>query len=392
MFYRKPSYYDEFKCIADKCPDTCCAGWNIVIDDRTMDRYRNLEKSKKEYVLSHIDLDEQIYVRDGSRCSFLDENNLCKLYSGLGENMFCNTCRRYPRHFEEYGNLIEAALSLSCPEAARLIVDRTEIDRYLVKTDEAKKSPHQNEVDRVLLANLLSVRKHIFDIMSDRSFDIYTRMYRTLIYGAKVQKLVYQYEKLGIRVKRKNTVAEFMLKIDMLIKKETLNATGRQGTLRSIRRDRKSLLDKYFDMLLGLENINERWPELVNDVRDTLYRGLNDEEYVSLASEFDSYMSDRMYEYEHIFNYFIYTYFLGGVYDYNIQAMVKFAVLSVIVIRELGMYRWLVDDKSFTVSSQLRICWMYSRQIEHSDDNLMALEGILNAHPMFSEDNIIKIF
>ena len=79
-------------------------------------------------------------------------------------------------------------------------------------------------------------------------------------------------------------------------------------------------------------------------------------------------------------------------YDYNIQAMVKFAVLSVIVIRELGMYRWIVDDKSFTVSSQLRICWMYSRQIEHSDDNLMALEGILNAHPMFSEDNIIKIF
>ena len=145
-------------------------------------------------------------------------------------------------------------------------------------------------------------------------------------------------------------------------------------------------------MLLGLENINERWPELVNDVRDTLYQGLNDEEYVSLASEFDSYMSDRMYEYEHIFNYFIYTYFLGGVYDYNIQAMVKFAVLSVIVIRELGMYRWLVDDKSFTVLSQLRICWMYSRQIEHSDDNLMALEGILNAHPMFSEDNIIKIF
>lgn len=392
MFYRKPSYYDEFKCIADKCPDTCCAGWNIVIDDRTMDRYRGLEKSKREYVLSHIDLDEQVYVRDGSRCSFLDENNLCELYSGIGENMFCNTCRRYPRHFEEYGNLIEAALSLSCPEAARLIVDRTEIDRYMVKADETKKSPHQNEVDRVLLANLLSVRKHIFDIMSDRSFDIYTRMYRTLIYGEKVQKLVYQYEKLGIRVKRKNTVAEFMLKIDILTKKETLNATGRQGTLRNISRERKTLLDKYFDMLLGLENINERWPELVNDVRDTLYHGLSAEEYVSLASEFDSYMSDRMYEYEHIFNYFIYTYFLGGVYDYNIQAMVKFAALSVIVIRELGMYRWLVDDKSFTVSSQLRICWMYSRQIEHSDDNLMALEGILNAHPMFSEDNIIKIF
>ena len=40
MRYIKPTYYDEFKCIADKCPDTCCAGWQIVIDEETLDKYQ----------------------------------------------------------------------------------------------------------------------------------------------------------------------------------------------------------------------------------------------------------------------------------------------------------------------------------------------------------------
>ena len=29
-----PSYYKKFSCIADACPDTCCAGWQIMIDDK----------------------------------------------------------------------------------------------------------------------------------------------------------------------------------------------------------------------------------------------------------------------------------------------------------------------------------------------------------------------
>ena len=35
----------------------------------------------------------------------------------------CRTCRIYPRHQESYGDLAEVSLSLSCPEAARLVLD-----------------------------------------------------------------------------------------------------------------------------------------------------------------------------------------------------------------------------------------------------------------------------
>ena len=39
MLYVIPDYYKEFKCVADQCEDTCCAGWQIVIDRRSMIRY-----------------------------------------------------------------------------------------------------------------------------------------------------------------------------------------------------------------------------------------------------------------------------------------------------------------------------------------------------------------
>ena len=27
-----PDYYKKFKCIANLCPDSCCQGWDVVVD------------------------------------------------------------------------------------------------------------------------------------------------------------------------------------------------------------------------------------------------------------------------------------------------------------------------------------------------------------------------
>ena len=35
-----PSYYKKFRCVADKCPDTCCAGWEVVVDPPSERRSR----------------------------------------------------------------------------------------------------------------------------------------------------------------------------------------------------------------------------------------------------------------------------------------------------------------------------------------------------------------
>ena len=36
MEFTFPNYYKEFSCIAGSCPDICCAGWQIVIDNKTL--------------------------------------------------------------------------------------------------------------------------------------------------------------------------------------------------------------------------------------------------------------------------------------------------------------------------------------------------------------------
>ncbi len=42
MLYTIPDYYNEFSCIAGDCPDTCCAGWQIVIDEKSQKKYKNI--------------------------------------------------------------------------------------------------------------------------------------------------------------------------------------------------------------------------------------------------------------------------------------------------------------------------------------------------------------
>ena len=37
-----PHYYKDFKCTASKCTDTCCAGWEIIIDDETYKNYKKV--------------------------------------------------------------------------------------------------------------------------------------------------------------------------------------------------------------------------------------------------------------------------------------------------------------------------------------------------------------
>ena len=53
MLIVKPDYYNEFKCIAENCPDTCCAGWQIVIDEESMKKQLEiagcLDRTELEY-------------------------------------------------------------------------------------------------------------------------------------------------------------------------------------------------------------------------------------------------------------------------------------------------------------------------------------------------------
>lgn len=68
-----PSYYKNFKCIADKCPDTCCAGWEIVADGESLARYEKLTGDFADKIRSCLSVDEDgdtVFTPVDNRCPF----------------------------------------------------------------------------------------------------------------------------------------------------------------------------------------------------------------------------------------------------------------------------------------------------------------------------------
>ena len=58
MILRKPDFYDSFECIASRCTDTCCVGWEIDIDEASQEAYRkvagNALGEELDILLSHL--------------------------------------------------------------------------------------------------------------------------------------------------------------------------------------------------------------------------------------------------------------------------------------------------------------------------------------------------
>lgn len=119
--------YDEFKCTAEKCRFTCCAGWDIGIDDDTYERW-NCEKGNKEYILKNIESrkcgKKQAYFvnkETNEACPFLDNMGLCQIIKNHGEEDLALTCRSFPRIENTVGGKKELSLSCSCPEVVEII-------------------------------------------------------------------------------------------------------------------------------------------------------------------------------------------------------------------------------------------------------------------------------
>lgn len=147
MLLRIPDFYDSFHCLGSACPDNCCIGGELVIDDDTLTYYKSVEgpfgdrlraklsadvtiSNKKEISTPEWEFrskdpsDEEnmnFRLKVGGRCPFLNDNNLCEISLELGPDALCSVCTDYPRYSFEWGNIIEKSLTLSCPEAGRLL-------------------------------------------------------------------------------------------------------------------------------------------------------------------------------------------------------------------------------------------------------------------------------
>lgn len=129
----RPTYFDRFKCLAGSCPDSCCkAGWEITVDENAFDIYSALEgdigRKFRESLCEGADGDRIFKLNEHNVCPFYNQDGLCDLYIATGGKM-TEICQNYPRFFEEFDGFTEAGISVSCPEAIRLVLEAEE-DAY----------------------------------------------------------------------------------------------------------------------------------------------------------------------------------------------------------------------------------------------------------------------
>jgi lysine-N-methylase len=160
-----PKYYKKFKCIADKCPHSCCIGWEIDVDENTLEKYKRLKNGYGTVIAESISTDDAPHFKllQNDRCPHLDKNGLCKIILNAGEDYLCDICREHPR-FYNYTSVAEVGLGMSCAEAARIILsspDYAELDEI---------GDASVEADGVLFDGRAK-RGEIYAILTDTSCD-----------------------------------------------------------------------------------------------------------------------------------------------------------------------------------------------------------------------------
>lgn len=390
MLITIPDYYKEFECIADKCEDTCCAGWQIVIDKETLKKYTKVKGTFRKRLWKSINWFQGTFKQDkDKRCAFLNERNLCDLYLSQGEEGFCKTCREYPRHTEEFEGVREITLSISCPEVARILMNRMEPVQFL--SEEKEGEEEFEDFDPFLYSILEDARKEMITILQNRDLAISDRI--LLVFGMA-------HDMQG-RMNRQ----EMFACSDVIVKYTTDKAIQfvRDYQQKAENRDEEmSFAHTMFKHLYELELLREEWGILLKETEDLLYR--DKAKYCEAKGEFKNYLKKKAdfenhnnkeaeensvagdnnsninidIHLEQLLVYFLFTYFPGAVYDGEIYAKAQLAVYCVWMIWEIWMARWLKNEKSLDLEEMTELVYRFSREVEHSDLNLGEIERILS--------------
>lgn len=377
MLYVIPDYYKKFQCIADKCEDTCCAGWQIVADKKSLKKYKAVKGSYRKKLHAGVNWRQGTFHQDKEkRCAFLNDNNLCEMYIHLGKESLCKTCRLYPRHIEEFEGVREISLSVSCPEVARILLNQSEKVRFLSKENE--KEEEYEDFDPFLYSELLDARDVMFELLQNRDLPVKVRA--GLVYGIAhdMQKRVDRQELFScseVLEKYKSSAAENFVR----------------GKICANEKDPAKIFGFYKEMfhnLYRLELLKEDWNYQLLEVEEHLYSKESPMEYQKITEAFYQWVEEREFSWEiqkeQLLVYFIYTYFCGAVYDGEILAKAQMAILMVDMLEEMLKARWLRNENMLDMEDVIELTYRFSREVEHSDLNLKKLESLMpEKHGLF---------
>ncbi|WP_208729925.1 flagellin lysine-N-methylase [Corallococcus exercitus] len=187
-----PRYMARFRCIAEACEDTCCAGLTVPISESrwSLLRQKVAGSPDEARVAALITPNPEgatgqqagiLGKRADGHCAFLDEAKLCSLQRRYGEAVLPDGCSVFPRVLTRWGTQVEMAGSLACPETARLcLLAEDALVREPVPEEQALRPQVARQVaagDDAWTAHADTVREAMLRLLNRREVPFAARLY-----------------------------------------------------------------------------------------------------------------------------------------------------------------------------------------------------------------------
>lgn len=276
--------YKKFRCIASKCPDSCCKDWEVDVDDAAAAIYRSMEGSlgdRLRQVMKTEDGETSMVLENG-RCPMWRQDGLCRIQAELDHDALCKVCREFPRLHQTYGDFAEWGLELSCPEAARLIFEDPGV------TAGTAAEAGEPEYDGELMEILKRSREEVLCFWEETRLSVPQALAVTLLYAYQVQGALDggEYEPLE---------PESCLKTA-----RRFAGAGDMGLLLEFFKSLEILTDRWYDRLCAPQG--GKWSDTLRPLAV----------------------------------YFVRRYWLQAVWDFDLTCRVKFMVAACILVNALG--------------------------------------------------------
>lgn len=346
MLIEYPSYIEKFRCVGGSCPDTCCAGWIVDVDEESYDYYQTVPGKFGERLRQHLkDEDGAKYfpMTPEKRCPFLNRQNLCDIFTALGEDRLCRVCTEYPRWYTRFGYYEQQDLSLSCMEVARLFF--TEPELCYCRAMSADPGTGLTPAEEEVLVQTLAVRNEGLAILQDKK-PLHTKL-------AALHRLA--------ALPEENT--------------EETEAAG---------------LEALVDLLEQLDPLNDEWKAVMQSLHSLCSSRTAAEKTVEalrLLRESPEYQA----WFTRLAMYFWFRYLLDGVQqayeedmtDLNMapgfrmlaRSLRTLELMCVARIRETCGFAWPETLSSvFRVEDMMDVAHIFSKEVEHDAENLEILQ------------------
>ena len=285
MLITKPDYFNRFQCIADSCPDSCCKEWDVQVDEIAAAYYRSLsgDLGNRLREVLHTENGETVMTIIDGRCPMWRADGLCRIQAELGEAALCKTCREFPRLTHDYGDFVELQLELSCPEAAKYILNPGKPVTVTEAADDGNA-----EYDEEAMALLKVTRERALELLFDDSRSVPETLALMLLFGYQAQSQLDGEESQDFAADSAlESVQDFL---------------------------KNSNPQKITDFFLSLEILTPEWKAL-------------------LESHCPAAWSDH---HRALAAYLVQRYWLQAVSDYDLYCRVKFIIIACLLVKELG--------------------------------------------------------